>query len=441
MRLIFIMIMSSILWMLPIVLSAQKLPGVKNAFFSEILQEHRGFQVLVPKEYQVGSDEKFRVIYVLDGTTMGLIQQSYEFLRKEEFIPPMIIVGVFNVVRNRDFLPTNNPEARGSGKANNFLNFFKRELIPFIDKEYSTSGENILYGHSFGGVFAMYALLTEPKLFDAYLAIDPSFWWDDEYMLQLTKDKLPKLSSKLKGARKKLFIAGREGKAFHSMGIEGMQKTLKEIKIPSELDWQNVNYLDESHNSVRYKSIYDGLKFIFEGYKYDIYLEPDNSPFKLEDAWPASEELPQNLKPGGLSFKYYEGNWSKVPQMDNLKPQLVGNTASNFSLNTLPSPINFACTFEGYLLIEKTGNYVFGLSSDDGSKLFIANRLVIDQDGSHRASDFLSQSVPLKKGYYPIRLEYFQKFENRVLNLVYLPPGKKYALFIPAKLQFYNDVK
>src|SRR6185503_439915 len=158
-----------------------------------------------------------------------------------------------NTDRTRDFLPSNNKDFPTSGGADKFLAFFKNELIPLIDKTYQTSGENLLFGHSFGGVFSMYALLMEPTLFSSYIAADPSFWWDNKFMNKFAAEKL----SAAQGD-KTIFITGREGEGYQGMGIPGMDSTLTS-KAPKELNWKAVAYPNETHGSVKLKSIYDGL--------------------------------------------------------------------------------------------------------------------------------------------------------------------------------------
>jgi predicted alpha/beta superfamily hydrolase len=68
-------------------------------------------------------------------------------------------------------LPVHVPQPVISGGAANFLAFFKDELIPYIDRAYPTNGTNSLCGHSYGGLFVLYALLSEPQLFGSYYAV------------------------------------------------------------------------------------------------------------------------------------------------------------------------------------------------------------------------------------------------------------------------------
>src|ERR1035437_2543167 len=188
--------------------TAQNLPGKRDSLFSNILKEERVIQVLLPESYKPGSEEKYDVLYLLDGdSNLKYISALQQFAQIESYMPPIIIAAVFNTHRDRDLLPTHIAEKAGLREADKFLSFFKNELIPHINKSYPTNGNNILFGHSFGGLFCMYALLTEPQLFNSYLAVDPSLWWDRGYMNKLAAEKL---SASLQSG-KSLFITGREG--------------------------------------------------------------------------------------------------------------------------------------------------------------------------------------------------------------------------------------
>lgn len=172
--------------------TAQSLPGKRDSIQSAILKEKRIIQVVLPEKYKPGSTDKYDVLYVLDGEeNTRTVADVQHFVESEKFMPPTIIVGIINVDRDRDFLPTHSGGNRTSGGAANFLSFFREELVPYINKTYPSNGDNTLFGHSFGGVFVTYALLNEPSLFKSYIAADPSFWWDKGVMYKQAKDKLP----------------------------------------------------------------------------------------------------------------------------------------------------------------------------------------------------------------------------------------------------------
>src|SRR5690606_11863904 len=232
---------------------------------SKVLNEQRKHQVVFPEGYDANSTDKYDVIYVVDGEwNTDMVSQIHEYTAHWKFMPKNIIVGVENIYldgvnhRDRDFTPTHNDVQSLSGKAANFLKFLKDGLIPYINKSYPVTGENTLFVHSHGGTFTIYALLMEPQLFKSYIAGDPSLWWDNRYMSKLAAEKLPEMS----GINATLHISGRKGGAYEGMGIVTMDSVLK-AKAPKGLIWETIDYPNEIHNSVKLKSIYDGLKLAY----------------------------------------------------------------------------------------------------------------------------------------------------------------------------------
>jgi len=150
---------------------------------SKVLNEERKLLVYKPVGYDQ-SQEKYPVLYLLDGHLQfhfctGIIWSLSRFGR----IPRMLVIGILNTDRNRDFTPTKvlNPT---EGGADNFIKFMKDELIPYIDKNYRTQPFRILNGSSLCGMFAIYTLLTAPNTFNAYIASSPSLWWDKRSLLK-----------------------------------------------------------------------------------------------------------------------------------------------------------------------------------------------------------------------------------------------------------------
>ncbi len=78
-----------------------------------------------------------------------------------------------------------------SGGAPKFLNILSDELIPFIDAKFRTDpGARMIVGHSYGALFACYAMLTKPGLFHDYLVVSPSLWYDNRMMFGVAKTYL-----------------------------------------------------------------------------------------------------------------------------------------------------------------------------------------------------------------------------------------------------------
>ena len=148
----------------------------------------------------------------------------------------------------------------------------------------------------------------------------------------------------------------------------------------------------------------------------------------------------KNAKKGGFDYAYYEGEWDSLPDFKKLKPKKTGIADKNFNIDQLPLKSNFACLFEGHIEIQRDGYYVFGVQSDDGSKFYIDGKLILNNDGLHDSSNPVSYILPLKKGFYPVKLEYFQKGGGASLNLLYILPdtGPK-PINIPFELQYGKD--
>jgi len=97
---------------------------------------------------------------------------------------------------------------------------------------------------------------------------------------------------------------------------------------------------------------------------------------------------------------------------------------------------NFALVASGYLKIDSTATYTFHIWSDDGSKLFIGDKEVINNDGIHGA-EYGEVSIAMTKGYYPFRLEFFQGTGGSFLSFNWKKPGDKDFEVIPA-LNFFH---
>jgi len=482
---------------------AQDQPVISDSIYSNILQEQRSIKIRLPESYQPGSTVKYEVIYLTDGEwALHPFSFIYKFAQDENYVPPAIIVAIPNRYidqanqRDRDFLPVHVPQPAISGGADKFLSFIKNELIPYTDSKYPTNRINSIYGHSYGGLFVLYTLLNEPQLFETYYATDSPFLWNDDYLIKMASRKLEVLLP-----NKLLWIAGIE-ETYKGQGIARLDSLLQ-LKAPKNLHWKVVNYPNEKHNSVRLKAMYDGIKFAYSGYSntpisfhpmngillkdkaipiwvVDSYpelrytvdgTEPDrtspevglpltiNGPaqlvlksfsysgrydktakgnFELGKALP-SVPKPKKVNSGGLKYSYYEGSWEKLPDFKKLKPVKTGVADSVFNIYKLPTRTNFACLFEGYFEIVKDGYYVFALVSNDGSKLFLGDKLIIDNDGVCSTESVKSFILPLEKGFYPVRIEYFQKDAGSVLQLLYLDEQTENPTSFPFEYQYYED--
>ncbi len=150
---------------------------------SRVLDERRSVLVRLPPGYEQSSD-RYPVLYLLDGGDRRfwsgdtpLYTRAKALLDRLEgsVIPRTILVGVANRDRVRDMTPVERPDLYvGGGGAGAFLRFLTEELEPFIEERYRTSGRRALYGESYGGLFALYALATRSEGFSDYIAVSPA---------------------------------------------------------------------------------------------------------------------------------------------------------------------------------------------------------------------------------------------------------------------------
>jgi|GEM_PF-889910 len=123
---------------------------------------------------------------------------------------------------------------------------------------------------------------------------------------------------------------------------------------------------------------------------------------------------PIPLSPG-LHYRYYEGSFSRVADIDRSAPNGEG-IMMHFALKPRPGVEEFGYVYDGYILVPADGVYTFYLKSNDGSKLYINQRELIDNDGPHGAFE-KSATIALKKGAYPILVRYFQAGASKTLIL------------------------
>jgi len=267
---------------------AQKIEPIKFdqgevvTIHSNILKEDRRILIYAPRD-SVKPEKRYPVIYVLDADNHFAQMVEYaKYLSRQDVavIPPLIVVGITNTDRNRDLTPTHSnadysgkPDTTGnspyknSGGNEHFFQFIQNELMPYVISNYKTEPYRIFAGHSFGALTAINCLINYPEMFDAYIAVSPSFWWDQKFLLKFADRKL-KAGSTL--SKTLFFSDGNEdssspGSPFHSNVLK-FDSLLKKRNIKG-LDFVYLPYPLESHMTVPIKSYYDGLRFIFRNWR------------------------------------------------------------------------------------------------------------------------------------------------------------------------------
>lgn len=174
--------------------------GVIEEIQSKELAEKRVLNIYLPEGYNQNDTIKYPVIYLLDGSAdedfihiVGLVQfNSFEWIDQ---VPKSIVVGIATVDRRRDFtFPTTIQEDKKTdpttGHSDKFISFIEKELQPFIETKYKTNNDKTIIGQSLGGLLATEVLLKKPTIFNKYIIISPSLWWDNGSLLNLNSNLL-----------------------------------------------------------------------------------------------------------------------------------------------------------------------------------------------------------------------------------------------------------
>lgn len=237
---------------------------------STVLGETRTVFVRVPANYD-RTTTRYPVLYMTDAETQFVhTAATVAFLSRTSRMPDMIVVGVTNTDRTRDLTPTKadlDPGFRGTqfptaGGANRFLDFFERELIPWVEKEYRVEAFRLFAGHSFGGLFAAHAFATRPALFNAVIAVSPSLSWDNDLAVREMKQLL---ASRPESPRTLVATVGNEGPAMQRP-FDALRDLLSSSR-PRWLTWDTRQFPDDDHGSVVLPSHEYALRKIFEGWQ------------------------------------------------------------------------------------------------------------------------------------------------------------------------------
>jgi uncharacterized protein len=332
--------------------------GDRFTIHSQILNEDRPYWIYLPGSYRDKdhAPKSYPVLYLLDGgahfhSASGVVQFMSAGINGNTQIPEMIIVAIPNTFRTRDLTPTHTtidesgkeqPSFAGSGGGEAFLNFIQTELIPQIEARYRTMPYRILVGHSFGGLLAMDALLRRPRIFQAFIAIDPSVWWDRQVLLHRTQEMLSKTND-FCGA---VYISAANNPPILGFDPQPAKKAI--LDFADLLKGANspgftttVQYFEaENHGSVPLLSLYNGLLFIFDGYKPagDFY---ENPSLLTEHFKKVSEHLGVQFLPPESMVEMY-GNYMLYDQRSPAKAVEWFKVNVAAYPNSLPASDNLA---------------------------------------------------------------------------------------------------
>ena len=241
-------------------------PGVtlanteQRAITSTKIGQRYDLLVSLPEDYAT-SGKVYPVLYVLDGwhfPLMAFLQSNSLYSKR---MPPVITVNISHgttnemALRLRDFTPIRVANEPGSGGAPLFLEFFEKDVVPFVERTYRTiPTDRALLGHSLGGLFALYALEHRPALFQRIVAASPSVQWRNHAFFP-TLDRF-------KGGNTPVRLDLSHGDE-EPGGVAAFVKLLDEAKL-ANVDYRFTVYRGENHNSVRLVSFPAGLYWVYK---------------------------------------------------------------------------------------------------------------------------------------------------------------------------------
>jgi uncharacterized protein len=246
---------------------AQYSGPAKITIKSSVLGEDRVILVRTPPGYEANK-LAYPVLYMTDGDAhIGHTASTIEFLARNGRMPEMIVVGITNTDRTRDLTPTkatgpNAAQFPTAGGADNFLKFIETEVIPEIEKRYRVQPYRVLAGHSFGGLFAVHALITRPELFNSYVAVSPSLQWSDDATLKRAEE----FFKTRKELHATLFTSLGNEPGDIGKGFEAFKQLLAKNQVKG-FEWEAQQMTDEDHGSVVLRSHYFGLRKVYDGWQ------------------------------------------------------------------------------------------------------------------------------------------------------------------------------
>ena len=247
---------------------------------SKVLGETRRINVYMPPGY-AGTDLRVPVLYMPDGGiaedflhVAGLVQVSVG----NGTMRPFLLVGIENTERRRDMTgATDNAEdkkiAPRVGGSATFRKFIRDELMPLVKQRYRTTDETAVVGESLAGFFVVETFFLEPDLFDTYIALDPSLWWNDHKLVD--------------GAAASLYARPRLAKALYLASssefrgdVDATQSLAEVLRAdaPAGMRWHYEKMPEEKHATIYHPAALKAFRLM---------LAPASAPSPAAEPTPA----------------------------------------------------------------------------------------------------------------------------------------------------------
>lgn len=317
-------------------------------------------------------------------------------------------------------------------------------LFEKLDWGRSTTKKDTLYFHIFewpeDGILRIPGLLTQART--AYLLAEPDSKLAVKYEGGAAHIALPEMKPNpidtvlaLEFSKKPEVVQSPEIKAENDIFVEKLQ-----VEITSNLKNVEIWYTLDGKDPAKDSLLYEGSIQLNKTSSVKCQIFRDGQPISgiVEQTFtkvtPRVSKDYVEMEPG-LEYSYYHGDWNNLPNLAALKPEESG-VIESFNITGKKQPEFFGFRFQGIITIPRSGVYKFGLVSDDGSRLWIGEELIVDNDGLHGSTQVVNR-IALQSGAHPIRVEFFQKTGGVDFEVFYSGPGiiKRH---IPADVLFHK---
>lgn len=242
--------------------------------------------ISLPRNYRKDEKRTYPLLIVLDADySFPMVHTIARFMQDHDTMTDLVIVGlaypgvseekygaIFKTNRTRDYTPTNlkiggygKEIQKSSGGAEHFLDAIEKEIVPELKSKFRISANDIgLVGYSYSGLFCSYALVTRPELFQKFLIVSPSLWWDNRLIFRLEA----KRAATQKDLKAKVYFAvgSTEDKAHGNQEMVGdLQRFSSSLKLRKYNSFRSKVWIapEEDHHTVFPGATMRGLMWLY----------------------------------------------------------------------------------------------------------------------------------------------------------------------------------
>ncbi|NJB69928.1 putative alpha/beta superfamily hydrolase [Saonia flava] len=224
--------------------------GINHTIKSSILNQNRTIQIYVPENYE-NSKKSYPVLYILDGQWYFLSGVAVQkALRTPGAIPEMIVVGIHN----------SNPLRRTlfDDEKGKFTNFLKNEVTQYIDSNYRTTKERVIFGWEAAAYYISELILKEKEFYSGAIITNGGYASED-LVKGFTSDK-----------NMYLFMANSRKDIYYISSTDAFHEILKNNN-PKNLIWKYELFNEEVHETLAHLALFKGLKYYYHNYDSPVF--------------------------------------------------------------------------------------------------------------------------------------------------------------------------